>query len=203
MATDTAQARTTLDPNEWVDRHGDVLYRFALARLRDPHLAENAVQDTFLAALRAQEGFGGRSSERTWLVGILKRKVIDHFRGRRREESVEDASEAHDATRDLFDERGRWKIGPAEWGRPETPFERAEFLNALDLCLEDLSPRLREAFVLREIDEVATDEVCEAMSVKANNLWVMLHRARAGLRRCLELGWFGSHERGSGEVRDA
>ena len=184
-----------IDPAQWVDRHGDVLYRFALARLRSPELAENAVQETFVAALRARDAFSGRSSERTWLVGILKRKVVDHFRAQSREEPVEDADAALDATRALFDERGRWTVGPSAWSAPDAAFEKAEFWRALDDCLAALPPRLRDVFALREVDGLETDDVCVALDVSANNLWVMLHRARARLRRCLEVGWFGEHEK--------
>jgi RNA polymerase sigma-70 factor (ECF subfamily) len=181
-----------LQPELWVDRHGDVLFRYALARLRNRELAENAVQETFLAALKGRDSFTGRSSERTWLVGILKRKVFDHFRHSRREEPVDDPEAVSDETRDLFDERGRWKVGPTEWAVPGASLEKNEFWRALERCLNALPDRLHRAFFLREMDDLETDELCKVLAVTETNLWVMLHRARARLRQCLETGWFAA-----------
>lgn len=185
-----------LEPELWVDRHGDVLYRFALLRLRSPELAENAVQETFLAALAARDSFSGRSSERTWLVGILKRKVVDHFRKAGREVPTDDAEgAASDPGEELFDPKGRWRVPPARWGdRPGAELERAEFWAALSRCIQGLPERQARVFCLRELDELPGDEVCKVLGVSASNLWVLMHRARAGLRRCLELSWFEQQE---------
>jgi RNA polymerase sigma-70 factor (ECF subfamily) len=191
LAEGTDPLGDSLDPAGWVDRHGDVLYRFALARLRNGELAENCVQEAFLAALAARDTFSGRSSERTWLVGILKRKVYDHFRATAREAPAEDPDAELGPAPDLFDDRGRWKVGPAEWGSPEGALTKAEFRAVLAACMEALPGRLRDSFTMREMDDMDTGELCKVLGVTETNLWVMLHRARTRLRQCLEENWFG------------
>lgn len=195
-ADDSDRPAASLDPAAWVDRHGDVLYRFALARLRNAELAENCVQETFLAALAARDTFSGRSSERTWLVGILKRKVYDHYRTTAREAPAEDPDAELGPVPDLFDDRGRWKVGPAEWGSPDGDLEKAEFRAVLAACMEALPGRLRESFTMREMDGLDAGELCKVLGVTETNLWVMLHRARTRLRQCLEANWFGGAEGG-------
>lgn len=195
-ATDTSSPPISLDPSAWVDRHADILYRFALRRLRSPELAENAVQETFLAALAAQASFSGASSERSWLVGILKRKVVDHFRHIARESPQEDlddrgADTAGDPTEELFDDRGHWRVAPARWGaHPGAELERSQFWRSLERCLHLLPRRQAQAFALLELDEIESAEACDVLEISAANLWVLMHRARSRLRRCLEQTWF-------------
>jgi RNA polymerase sigma-70 factor (ECF subfamily) len=187
----TAQPQAT-DPSTWVERHGDILYRYALARLRNPTLAEEAVQDTFLSALKARGTFSGKSSEQTWLVGILKHKIIDQFRKLSREQPLGDAEPADVEVERAFDADGHWieSRAPAEWGtEAERSLEQAEFRQALDRCLAGLSKRSADAFVLRELEELSTEDICKVLNVTATNLWVLLHRARTQLRRCLEQNW--------------
>jgi len=182
------------DPQTWVDQHGNYLFRCAQLRVRDPKLAEDIVQETFLAALQARERFAGQSSERSWLVGILKHKVIDHFRKATREQPDQNADLMADEFEELFDESGHWKIettGPKEWSDPSGALDRKEFWEVLTRCLSELPPRMATAFSLREIDELATEEICAALNITAANLWVMLHRARTHLRRCLEVNYMG------------
>lgn len=183
------------DPERWVEIHGDALYRFALLRLRDPKLAEDAVQETLLSALQARDRFLGQASERSWLIGILKHKVIDYFRKISRESLMEDATQFEEEMEGVFDENGHWKrdeTGPCEWNAdPETLLERKQFWTALDGCLSKLPPRMAHVFSLREIDGVGSEQVCEALNISASNLWVLMHRARMQLRRCLEVHFFG------------
>ena len=179
-------------PDHWVDRYGDDLFRYALFRLRDATLAEDVVQETFLAALRARKSFSGRSSERTWLFGILKHKIVDHIRKASRERSVEDPEAPEDVHKNLFNERGQWKVMPTQWvADPSTILEQKEFQDILEKCLENLPARLSDAFSLREMDGLTSKEVCKVLGISATNLWVMLYRARMRLRRCLEMSWFG------------
>jgi RNA polymerase sigma-70 factor (ECF subfamily) len=185
--------RPTLDPDGWVRSHGDSLYRFALMRLRNPELAENAVQETLLAAYAGRDSFSGRSSERTWLMGILKRKIVDHFRKAGRERPVEDVDALSEPTEAAFTDRGRWKVGPRRWGgSPGADLEKAEFWRVLETCLEGLPPRLGQAFILLEIDQLESKEVCNSLEITSTNLWVMMHRARMRLRQCLQDRWFGA-----------
>lgn len=180
------------DPGGWVDRHGDVLYRYAMLRLRSPDLAADVVQETFLDALRARGSFGGRSTERTWLVGILKHKIVDHFRRSARRQLLEDGHHAPATTAGPeFERNGRWRVGPASWaGDPGRDLETREFWDAFHDCLSGLPPGLADAFFLRELDELEADEVRQILGITPANLWTRLHRARSLLRRCLESGWF-------------
>jgi RNA polymerase sigma-70 factor (ECF subfamily) len=179
-------------PEHWVDRYGDDLFRYALLRLRDTDRAEDVVQETFLAALRARKSFSGRSAEKTWLFGILKHKIVDHIRKVSKERSVEDPETPEDTLKNLFDDRGKWRVMPTEWtADPSKVLEKKEFQNVLEKCLSDLPPRLGDAFSLREMDGLDSKEVCKVLGVSATNLWVLLYRARMRLRRCLEMNWFG------------
>jgi RNA polymerase sigma-70 factor (ECF subfamily) len=181
------------DAAKWVDEHGDYLFRFALSRLRRREVAEDLVQETFLAALEARERFAGASSERTWLVGILKRKLVDHLRRKNREQPAGDLAAVEQWADNLFDERGHWRQKPGSWpADPSAALENAEFWTIFSRCLGKLPERLANAFVLREVEELDSQEVCKALNVSANNLWVMLHRARLVLWRCLEVNWFGT-----------
>lgn len=185
-----------LDPSQWVNRHGDALYRFALARLRNADLAENAVQETFVAALRARESFRGSSSERTWLIGILKRKVIDHFRKSARERPLGERDGGPDPHADLFDERGHWKTDLSDWGdKPDQAVQQGQFWRVLQACLDEIPERQARAFLLREVDGLEADELCKLLGVTETNLWVILHRARGRLRRCLDENWFAEEAR--------
>ncbi|RMF92175.1 MAG: sigma-70 family RNA polymerase sigma factor [Nitrospinota bacterium] len=183
--------KPVLDPEIWVEQYGDYLFRYAMLRIRDPALAENLVQETFLAALHNRDTFAGHSSERTWLTGILKRKVIDHLRRRSRERPVSEITPEDSSIEDLFDERGAWKVRPNAWGiDPSEVLEKREFWASLTRCTAELPPRLAQAFLLREVDGLSSEEICKVLQVSTTNLWVMLHRARLRLRQCLENHWF-------------
>jgi len=178
-------------PADWVDQHGDALYRFALLRVRDASLAEELVQECFLAALDARERFSGRSSERTWLIGILKRKIIDHLRSSSRRRQAEE-EQPEDIGLDLFSRGGKWKSNPARWGGdPGSLAGQSEFWAVLRSCLEKLPSSLASAFLLRELDHMQTQDICEVLGLTPTNLWARLHRARTLLRACLDKRWFG------------
>ncbi len=185
------------DPELWLDDHGDYMYRYALGRLRNTTLAEDAVQETFLAALRARDSFSGRSSERTWLFGILKHKIIDQLRKSSRESVLSGTNEAANTLDDLFDAKGMPKEHPAAWpGNPRDDFERNQFWECLNECLGKLPERLSKAFSLREVDGMESGEICKVLGITATNYWVILHRARLALRKCIEINWFGLGTKG-------
>ncbi len=184
------------DPQDWPDLHGNYLYRFALLRTREASIAEEMVQETFLAALQARDRFAGQSTERSWLVGIMKHKIADYFRKVTREiptENIDGAGLGEDVD-PAFDQKGHWKIGagdPLGWpDSPESTLEQKQFWDVLKRCLGELPPRMAQVFSLREMDEISTDEICEMLKITPNNLWVLLHRSRKHLRRCLEAHHF-------------
>lgn len=180
------------DPSTWVDLHGDGLYRFAILRVKNSEVAEDLVQETFLAAIKAVDRFKGGSSIRTWLVAILKRKIIDYFRKSNKEIPEADLkSWDEDDDREYFDKTGHWKRPLEEWkDSPEELVESKDFWKTFHACLSGLPEAHRRAFTLREIDGVEGEEICEILSITPNNLWVMLHRARSKLRKCLDATWF-------------
>ena len=180
----------TEDPERWVDRHGDCLYRHALLRLRSPELAADVVQETFLEALKSRRSFAGRSTERTWLVGILKHKIVDQFRKAGRQQALANDLAANPAD-SAFDRRGHWRVGPASWGGdPSRDMEAREFWECFGACLSKLPEGITAAFVLREIDGLRSEEVQDVLGISAANLWARLHRARSQLRLCIEANWF-------------
>ena len=174
---------------DWVEMHGDYLFNFALGQVRDAGTAEDLVQETFLAALRARARFAGNSSERTWLVGILRHKIYDHLRHTCRERAVRaDVSPAPDND-DAWEDAVMWLHDVAtESQLPSRRIELAEFRANLELALGKLPPRVAQVFQLYEMEERSNAEVCAKLNISESNLWVMLHRARKQLREHLS-GW--------------
>lgn len=179
------------DPHAWLAAHGDYLYRYALARLRDPHAAEDVVQETLLAAMQGK-GFGAQSAPRTWLTGILKHKIIDQFRRQQREMPLLDADPAQDdeaGMDEFFLDDGHWAEPPQHWGEPGNLLQQRQFLAILQQCLDRLPKPLARIFMLREIEESDQEEICKELAITPTHAWVMLYRARMGLRKCLEMRW--------------
>lgn len=172
--------------SQWVDEHLPILYGYALQRVRDSETAEELVQETFLAGLKNMEKFAERSSERTWLIGILRHKILDHFRQRSASSKAvfEETDEGHFVS-------GHWSRKPSQWAcDPSTLSENQEFWGVFEECLGHLPDALAQAFVLREMEQCQPAVVCESLSISASNLWIRLHRARLRLRECLENNWF-------------
>jgi len=179
------------NPITWLDQYGDNLYRFARARVKDSFTAEDLVQETLLAAYRSRNKFSGKSTLRTWLIGILRHKIVDHYRKQRPEQGEENIDDFVYGMDNMFDTKEKWKIKPGGWGRdPENEYERKELMNMIHACLDDMPQKMSLAYTLRELQGVTTSELCEIFQTKKNNCWVILYRARMLLRRCLELNWF-------------
>lgn len=184
------------DIEELVHEHADALYRFALSRLRDEESAEDLVQETFLAAMKSLANFRGESQVRTYLTGILKNKILDHFKKRKREESyaaVEDLEDSERRSRMLFAADGHWNpdTAPRDWsGRdPAAAAERQAFLEILDQCLKLLNPRMARIFTLRELEHLSNQEICKLLDLTETNVGVILHRARLQLQHCIGRSW--------------
>ena len=183
--------RRSLDPTSWVDLHGDALFRFAILRVKDADTAEDLVQETFLSALKAADRFRGDSALRTWLIGILRHKIVDHFRKSVVEVHPSDVTPWGEDEKDFFDATGHWSQEVHDWKiSPERLVESGEFWAVFQSCLGNLPEAHRRAFTLREIDGMSGREICEILSISESNLGVMLHRARSKLRLCLNDNWF-------------
>lgn len=189
--TNTSAASANESSAAWIETHADYLFNFAIGQVRDAGVAEDLVQDTFLAALKAHGRFAGQSSARTWLVGILRHKIYDQLRRTCRERAVraevplpEDESSWEEALMWLHDVA-------AESQLPSRRIELAEFSENLERALGQLPPRVAQVFQLYEVEERSNAEVCDRMNMSESNLWVTLHRARKQLREHLGSWWDG------------
>lgn len=171
----------------------DYLLRFARLQLRNDAWAEDAVSDTLLAALSKPQSFGNRSQLKTWLVGILKHKLIDALRHHGREVSGLETTE--DGNADPLDylhfkADGHFSEVPADWGNPEAQLSSQQFFEVLEACTTQLPPNQGRLFLMREWLELSSEEICKELALTPTNLYVQLHRARLRLRECLELNWY-------------
>lgn len=172
------------------------LLRFARLQLRDAGAAEDAVQETLLAAMVGGHGFENRSSYKTWLISILRNKIIDIIRSQSREVSASSLAADEDGddllSETLFDRRGHWQeaAAPGRWADPEASFEQQQFWIVFEACLDHLPQKTARVFMMREFLGLETEEICKETGISSSNCWVVLHRARMGLRTCLETKWF-------------
>lgn len=175
---------TKCDPAKWVDSYGDALFAFAIVRLRDRNLAEEAVQETLLSALKSIDQYRQTGTEGAWLMGILKRKVIDQVRS----QAKQPASVGNDpVVSALFDKRGNWsKSAKANAAMQLDSIERDEFRVVFQECLAKLPPTQASTFWLREVQQESAEEVCKALDISTSNLWVLMHRARLSLAECMK-----------------
>lgn len=182
------------DPEKWLGLYGDALYRFAMMRVQDTQIAQDIVQETLLAAFKSRHNFSGKSSERTWLTGILKYKILDYFRHKySHKESMVAAVDTSEA--DYFDDKGHWNSSEtgSNWGDPEKNLDNEQFLNTLEECVNHLPDSMRDLFICSEFEQMDNDELCKVFNISStNNLYVILSRARLKLRHCLEKNWFST-----------
>ena len=187
----SVQPSTGSDPREWVSLHGDALFRFALIRVRDQCVAEDVVQETFLAALRARETFAGQATERTWMTGILRKKIADHFRKQSRERLADDSNEQAAFDSAFFDSHRRLKTRVQAWPADVSEsISNREFWRVMDECIAKLPNGVAGVFTLRDLESMDTREICKILGITATNLGARLHRARMWMRKCLERNWF-------------
>ena len=166
------------------------LLRFARTQLRNDAWAEDAVSDTLLAALEKPGSFAGQSQLKTWLIGVLKHKVVDQLRRHTREATILTTDDGEDLDESLFDRSGHWRHAPQDWGQPDLALGQRQFFDVLQVCCDQLPPVQGRVFMMREWLDLDTDEICQALQITPNNLWVLLHRARLRLRECLQTRWF-------------
>ncbi len=191
MSKTVTHIKTELHPELWVDAHGDYLYNFAWSRVQSKETAEDLVQETFISALKGKNSFRGDSSELTWLLSILKRKVIDYYR---KKSTKKEFAAAHFSKPFQGEEgmQGHWIMerAPKDWQQEtHAPTRQDEFQEIMALCLSLLPEKWRAVFVLKVMEEINSDEVCKEIGCTSSNLWVILHRARLKLRECIEIKW--------------
>lgn len=183
-----------IDPDRWVDDYGDYLYRYAFSRLRDNAAAEEVVQETFLAGIRFQDRFTGEGAERAWLLGILKRKLIDYVRLRNRYDRDGSYEDSNDPSEQLFDQNGNWKAGTFASNVPVDGIESQEIWDIVKGCLEHIPKGQADVFVLSVMEDMETEEICKELEITPSNLWVRLHRARLALAKCVGSKWLTDEE---------
>ena len=171
-------------------RMATFLYRFAVSRLRDANAAEETVQETFLAGIRHHKQFQGKGSQRAWLLGILKRKIIDYVRARSRLDHAPADDCDSELENMLFDESGSWRDGAHKWAaEPGSRMQSDELWEVVRECLSHVPTNQADVFVLSVMDGMSTDEICSELSISQSNLWVRLHRARLQLANCVGSKW--------------
>lgn len=179
----------SINPEKWVDRYADYLFNYTIVRVNDREMANDLVSETFLAGLNSMKNFKGEASERTWLISILKRKIIDHYR---RNNSQKGQAEVKMQFRDS-DNEGDWleeRVADLSNMTAEDEMENHELGLAILDCVDQLNEKQATIFKMKTIDGVDTDTICNEFEITPSNLWVIIHRARTSLAKCLEKNWF-------------
>ena len=175
-----------IDPNKWIDAYSDYLFNYTITRVNDRNVAQDIVQDTFFAGLKSMKNFKGEASERTWLVSILKRKIIDHYR---KINSKKGQAEVRMSYNSDTESEGDWleeRVADPFDKTAEDTIENTELGLAIHECLEKLSTKQALIFKMKTIQGYETEAICNELNITASNLWVIIHRARTALAACLE-----------------
>ena len=191
--TKPAESDTSTDPAEaglqWLNTHGDLLFNYALSRVHDVQAAEDLVQETLLSAIRGIDSFQHQSAPSTWLVGILRNKLVDYYRARMRDRTLGVGHHAAEVD-PPFSKSGNWACGVEAWDDPSALITEQEFQQVMRGCINDLPDLCRQAFEFRVMDELESDEACRLLGISATNLAARLYRARMAIRECLSRRWF-------------
>ena len=173
-----------------IDLYSDYLFNYTITRVSDKEIAQDLVQDTFLAGLKSMKNFKGEASERTWLISILKRKIIDHYR---KINSKKGKAEVRISYNDDSETEGDWleeRVADPYDKTAEDTLQNAELGNAIHNCLGKLPEKQAEVFKLKTILGFETEVICNELNITASNLWVIIHRARTAMADCLKENWF-------------
>lgn len=171
--------------------YSDYLYNYTITRVNDKHIAEDLVQETFISALKGYDSFQSKSKESTWLIAILKNKIIDYYRKKSKQYFQHSLDELHSMD-DFFNNKGAWQTDqrPSKWDMDvDKAIELQEFYETLQQCLVRLNDVQRLAFVMKHLDDEDTDDICKELEITATNYWVIIHRAKLQLRKCMETNW--------------
>jgi RNA polymerase sigma-70 factor (ECF subfamily) len=194
--------KNQLEPEHWIERYADYLYSYAFARLHKEQVAEDLVQDTFFSALKARDTFQHTASEKTWLVSILKHKIIDHYRKKSTQNELnifdkpvdgKDGLNEHFFEDTTSDSPGHWTAAgaPGAWAKDfETSVDSDEFYKILERCIAKMPAKWAAAFTMKNMDDQDTEEICQALGITPSNYWVIMHRAKLHLRDCMAKNWF-------------
>lgn len=201
LASPPQPARHHLEPARWSENHRDYLIQFALKRVHDHGQAEDLVQDSFLSAWNARGTFRGDCSERTWLTGVLKNKIVDHWRrvARRPLILAGDFERDEDGGSDV-----PWLEnvpGRGTFPDPEGSVDRAEMMALVRAAVDRLPGAMGQAFRMREFQGKSTEEITSTLKISKANLWVLIHRARQLLRHQLAPAWLGEETGTKNEAR--
>jgi RNA polymerase sigma-70 factor (ECF subfamily) len=180
----------TLHPDTWVDQYADYLFNYAVARVSDAEIAKDLVQDTFVAGLKSAKNFKGDAAERTWLIAILKRKVIDYYR---KINSNKGKAEMRMSYSSQTDAEGNWleeKVADPYSLLENDSLENEELGEAIQECISKLPKKQALVFTMKTIQGVSTEEICNELNINPSNLWVMIHKSRTVLMECLNKNWF-------------
>ena len=186
------EEQVVLNTDKWIDNYADYMYNYAIVRVNNSDLAKDLVQDTFFAGLKSAKNFQGKSTERTWLISILKRKIIDYYR---KINSKKGQAEVRMNFYDDGENEGNWleERVPQSWdNESEKTIENEELKSQLDSCIDALPEKYAMVFRMKTIQEFETEEICKELDITASNLWVIIHRARTQLRKCMEDNWFNN-----------
>ena len=179
-----------INPNKWVDMYCDYLFNYTISRVNDREVAQDLVQDTFLAGLKAKDNFKGEASERTWLISILKRKIIDHYR---KINSKKGKAEVRITYNDDSDRDGNWmeeNLSDIFDKNAEDSIQNEELGDAIHDCLNKLPEKQANIFKMKTILQYETETICNELQITPSNLWVIIHRARTAMANCLKENWF-------------
>jgi len=175
-----------LSPDLWVDKYADYLFNFTITRVRDVDVVKDLIQETFFAGLKSMSRYEGKASERTWLISILKRKIVDHYR---RSNSNKGRAEVRMNFYSEASRQGDWieeSVSQTGSNRPDAHLEAEELGQVLSSCIKKLSKRHKTVFEMKTLQDFETDEICKVLKINPPNFWVILHRARIQLRKCME-----------------
>ena len=186
------EQKNILNINKWIDNYADYLYNYTISRVNNSDLAKDLVQETFFAGLKSAKNFQGKATERTWLVSILKRKIIDYYR---KINSKKGQAEVRMNFYDDGENEGNWleERVPQSWDNAsEKNIENEELKNQLEACINKLPEKYAMVFRMKTVQEFETEEICKELDITSSNLWVIIHRARTQLRKCMEDNWFNN-----------
>lgn len=183
-------AEHQLYPDTWVDNYADYLFNYAVGRVSDSEVAKDLVSETFLAGLKSAKNYKGEAAERTWLIAILKRKVIDYYR---KSNSKKGKAEVRMSFNSHDDSEGDWleeKVADPNGNLADGSMENEELGLAIQACITKLPQKQAQVFRMKTIQGISTQEICNELGINPSNLWVLVHRARTMLMECLNQNWF-------------